>query len=336
MSSETAFVTTGAATKEEPNEAGDDAKADEKGLANAPMTGALIATNIGVFVAQVFLAGSPRFALGAGPGDDANVWTNVLRWLGANHSTFTIADNRLETLVTSCFLHGSALHLAFNMVVLYQVGPFLERAVGRARFLPLYLGAGICASAVSAISGRFLGATLSVGASGNICGLIGAVLVLGARTQGWRGPLARQMAIWLAILFLLGFARNMQNQNVQQIGLVHVNIDNAAHLGGTIGGIVIAATWERGRKYGARAQNIIVAACVALVAISGITVYVRDRTDPYLFMDVEQRYNAAVSAINAGRCEKAQNAIRRARQMDPANNHLRAHAEQIDRECAKP
>jgi rhomboid protease GluP len=317
-------VTTEAATTERT----DEDRANERGLANAPMTGALIATNIGVFVAQVFLAGSPRFALGAGAGHDANVWSDVLRWLGANHSTFTIADNRLETLVTSSFLHGSALHLAFNMVVLYQVGPFLERAAGRVRFLPLYLGAGIAANAVSAIAGRFIGATFSFGASGNICGLIGAVLVVGARTQGWRGPLARQMAIWLAILFLLGLARNMQGGLVQ--------IDNAAHLGGTVGGIVIASAWQRGREYSARVQNAVVAACVALVAISGITVYVRDRTDPYLFMDVEERYNAAVSALGAGRCEKAQNAIKRARQMDPENNHLRAHAEQIERECAKP
>jgi rhomboid protease GluP len=326
MNEGTMTVATEAATSE--TESAGDAKAGERGLANAPMTGALIATNIGVFVAQVFLAGSPRFALGGSAGHDANVWSAVLRWLGANHSTFTIADNRLETLVTSCFLHGSALHLAFNMVVLYQVGPFLERAAGRGRFLPLYLGAGIAASAVSAIAGRFFGATLSVGASGNICGLIGAVLVLGARTQGWKGPLARQMATWLAILFLLGFARNMQGGLVQ--------IDNAAHLGGTIGGVVIAATWQRGYEYGQRAQNVIVAACIALVAVSGVTVYVRDRTDPYLFMDVEERYNAALAALSAGRCEKAQNAIKRARQMDPANNHLRAHAEQIERECAKP
>jgi hypothetical protein len=115
-----------------------------------------------------------------------------------------------------------------------------------------------------------------------------------------------------------------------------VQIDNAAHLGGTIGGVVIAATWQRGYEYGQRAQNVIVAACIALVAVSGVTVYVRDRTDPYLFMDVEERYNAALAALSAGRCEKAQNAIKRARQMDPANNHLRAHAEQIERECAKP
>jgi rhomboid protease GluP len=214
------------------------------------------------------------------------------------------------------------------MVVLYQVGPFLERAVGRARFLPLYIGAGIVGSAVSAIAGRFFGATLSVGASGNICGLIGAVLVLGARTQGWRGPLAKQMATWLAILFLLGFARNLQGGLVQ--------IDNAAHVGGTLGGVMIAMTWHRGSSYSKRAEKIIVGACIALVAASGVVVYVRDRSDPYLFMDVEERYDVAMSALRAGRCEKAQNAIQRARQMDPANNHLRAHAEQIERECQKP
>ena len=290
-----------------------------------PVTTALMATNIGVFVAQVFLAGHPRFAFGGGTGSDANVWSAVLRWLGANHSTFTVADNRFETLVTSCFLHGSVLHLAFNLLVLWQVGPFLERAIGRARFLPLYLGAGIVGSAFSAIAGRLFGASLSVGASGSICGLIGAILVLGARTQGWRGPLTRQMTTWLVVLFLLGFARNVQGGMVQ--------VDNAAHLGGALGGVIIAATWQRGYMYSKRAQAVIVAACVGIVFASGLTVYVRDRTDPYLFMDVEERYTAAVEALSAGRCEKAMNAIRRARQMDPANNHLKAHAEQIEREC---
>lgn len=302
--------------------------AEEKGLANAPVTGALIATNIGVFAAQVFLAGHFRFAFGGGTGRDANVWSAVLHWLGANHSTFTIADNRLETLVTSCFLHGSALHLAFNMLVLFQVGPFLERAIGRARFLPLYIGAGIVGSAFSAIAGRFFGASLSVGASGSICGLIGAILVLGVRTQGWRGPLARQMGTWLVVLFLLGFAKNVQGGMVQ--------VDNAAHLGGALGGVIIASTWRRGYVYPKRAQAVIVAACVALVVASGIVVYVRDRTDPYLFMDLDERIATARSAIEAGRCEKAMHAIARARQMDPVNNRIRALAEQIDRECQAP
>ena len=69
-------------------------------------------------------------------------------------------------------------------------------------------------------------------------GLIGAMLVLGARTQGWRGPLTRQMAGWLAFLFVLGLAKNLQGGMVQ--------VDNAAHIGGALGGVIIAATWRRG------------------------------------------------------------------------------------------
>jgi rhomboid protease GluP len=290
-----------------------------------PVTGVLLAANVAAFVAQVAIAGHPRFAFGGGSGADAPTWSTVLRWLGANHSTFTVADNRLETLVTSSFLHGSVLHLAFNMLVLWQVGPFLERAIGRARFLPLYLGAGIMGSAFSAIAGRFFGPSLSVGASGSICGLIGAILVLGARTQGWRGPLTRQMGTWLVVLFLLGFARNVQGGMVQ--------VDNAAHLGGALGGVLLAASWRRGFTYGPRAQAAIVVACTVVFVACGVTVYVRDRTDPYLFMDVDERHSTAIAAFAAGRCEKAVHAIQRARQMDPTSARLRSHAEQIERDC---
>ena len=97
-----------------------------RGLRGAPITGALLAANAGVFAAQVSLAGQMRFALGGGDPRDHALWNAILRWLGGNDSTFTIADTRLETLVTSCFLHGSILHLGFNMLVLWQVGPFLE------------------------------------------------------------------------------------------------------------------------------------------------------------------------------------------------------------------
>jgi rhomboid protease GluP len=301
---------------------------DSRGLRGAPITGALLAANTGVFAAQVSLAGHLRFALGGADARDHTLWNAILRWLGGNDSTFTIADTRLETLVTSCFLHGSVLHLGFNLLVLWQVGPFLERAVGRARFLPLYLGAGIAGSAFSAIAGRLYGASLSIGASGAICGLIGAILVLGARTQGWRGPLARQMAGWLAFLFVLGLAKNLQGGMVQ--------VDNAAHIGGAVGGVIIAATWRRGMTYSTRAQDTIVGVCVALVILSGLTVYLRNRTDPYLFMSVEERFNAATRAARSGRCDEADRAMKRAARLDPGNPSLRDRVQAIDRECLAP
>lgn len=299
-----------------------------RGLEGAPITGALLAANVGVFAAQVALAGRLRFALGGADEHDLVLWNAVLRWLGGNDSTFTIADARLETLVTSCFLHGSILHLGFNLLVLWQVGPFLERAIGRARFLPLYLVAGVTGSAFSAISGRLYGASLSIGASGAICGLIGAMLVLGARTQGWRGPLARQMAAWLAFLFVLGFARNLQGGMVQ--------VDNAAHVGGALGGVVIAAAWRRGVTYGARAQRIVVGASIAVVVAASLTVFVRNRTDPYLFMSIDDRLDTASRAARSGRCNDAERALQRARELAPGNERLRERTMEVDRACLLP
>jgi rhomboid protease GluP len=301
---------------------------DERGLRNAPITGALLAANTGVFAAQVSLAGHLRFAFGGADVHDRTLWNAILRWLGGNDSTFTIADSRVETLITSCFLHGSILHLGFNLLVLWQVGPFLERAVGRARFLPLYLGAGIMGSAFSAIAGRLFGASLSIGASGAICGLIGAMLVLGARTQGWKGPLARQMAGWLAFLFVLGLAKNLQGGMVQ--------VDNAAHVGGALGGVIIAATWRRGMVYSLKAQKIIVGVCIAIVIMSGLTVYVRNRTDPYLFMSVDERMHAAMRAARLGHCDEADRAMKRAERIDPGNPLLHERSLEIDRECLTP
>jgi rhomboid protease GluP len=305
-------------------EAGSDTD-EVRGLKDAPITGALLAANAGVFAAQVSLGGHLRFALGGADAREQRIWSAILRWLGGNDSTFTIADVRLETLVTSCFLHGSILHLGLNLLVLWQVGPFLERAVGRARLLPLYLAAGITGSVFSAIAGRLFGPSLSIGASGAVCGVGGAILVLGARTQGWRGPLARQMAGWLAALFVLGLAKNLQGGMVQ--------VDNAAHVGGALGGVIIAATWQRGVTYGARAQRLIVGTCVALVLASGLAVYVRNRTDPYLFMNVEERLDAAEHAARLGKCGEADRALSRARSLDPGSGLLRSRSLEVDRIC---
>jgi rhomboid protease GluP len=298
---------------------------EPRGIDGAPVTGALLAANAGVFAAQVSLAGNLRFALGASGDHDPVIWNGILRWLGGNDSAFTIADTRIETLVTSCFLHGSVLHLGFNLLVLWQVGPFLERAIGSARFLPLYLGAGIAGSAFSAIAGRLFGASLSIGASGAVCGLIGAMLVLGARTQGWRGPLARQMAGWLAFLFVLGLAKNLQGGMVQ--------VDNAAHIGGAVGGVIIAAAWDQAVTYTTKAQHFIVAACVGLVLFAGLAVYVRDRTDPYLFMSLDERLDAAKRAVRAGKCDEAEIALRRAERLDPGSQRVLARERDVTRQC---
>lgn len=300
-----------------------------KGFQNAPVAAALLAVNVGVFLGQLFLTGDWHYALG--------MPDRILRWLGANASRWTIADNRFETLVTSCFLHGSVLHLGINMLILWQVGPLLERAIGSARFLSLFLAAGIVASASSAIWGRFFGQTVSVGASGALCGLIAAAMVVGIRTEGWKSELTVGMGRWLALIAAVGliralFAKYAQSDQAPPIA----QIDNAAHFGGALAGALVAATWERGYTYSGRAQQAILGACIAVGLMSGLVVYVRNRTDPFLFLDVEERAYAADTALYNGNCPRARAAIRRAMQMDPANQMVRQRVDEIDRECWDP
>ncbi len=126
-------------------------------------------------------------------------------------------------MVTAAFLHsqGSFLHIAFNMYVLYILGKELEPAMGRARFLSLYL--------ISAVGGSIGVLLLSqplqyvVGASGAVFGLFGALFII----QRKRGGDVRQIVVLIAINAVLGF--------------VVPNIAWQAHLGGLVTGAACAA-----------------------------------------------------------------------------------------------
>jgi membrane associated rhomboid family serine protease len=124
-------------------------------------------------------------------------------------------------LVTAAFLHGSFLHIAFNMYVLFALGPTLERILGHGRYVTLYLlaalGGGVASYVFSDIR------TVSVGASGAIFGLMGALVVAGRRL---RYDITQ-------VLILLGI-------NVA-IGFFSPGVDWRAHLGGLVTGAVVAA-----------------------------------------------------------------------------------------------
>lgn len=124
-------------------------------------------------------------------------------------------------LITAAFLHGGLLHLAFNMYVLYLLGPALERALGHIRFAAVYLVAALGGSVASYVFSP--ANTLSVGASGAIFGLMAAFLVVGNR---YRNDVS-QIAVLLAV-------------NVG-IGFIVPGIDWRAHLGGAVAGAAVAA-----------------------------------------------------------------------------------------------
>ncbi|MGA8766197.1 MAG: rhomboid family intramembrane serine protease [Candidatus Acidiferrales bacterium] len=124
-------------------------------------------------------------------------------------------------LVAAVFLHGSLLHIFFNMWVLMDIGPQIEELYGSARYLFIYVVAGIGGYVVSSAFWHF-----SVGGSGALLGLIGVLLAMtvGRRTAGMQ-MLRGQLIRWLIYIGIWG--------------LLFPGIDNWAHAGGLATGFIL-------------------------------------------------------------------------------------------------
>ncbi|MBX9396508.1 rhomboid family intramembrane serine protease [Streptomyces sp. TRM72054] len=131
-----------------------------------------------------------------------------------------VAGGEWYRLVTSMFTHEAIWHIAFNMLALWWLGGPLEAALGRARFLALYLISGLAGSALAYLLAPPTTATL--GASGAIFGLFGATAVLVRRLNYDMRPVIALLVINLIFTFNPGF-----------------NISWQAHIGGLVGGLVI-------------------------------------------------------------------------------------------------
>ena len=132
-----------------------------------------------------------------------------------------VADGDWYRLVTAMFLHASILHIAFNMFALYWLGTVVEEAIGTVRFLLVYFVSGLAGSAGALVLSPD---QFTVGASGAIWGIMGALLVLEYMTTGsFAGQAAGLILIDLVITFSIP------------------NISVGGHLGGLVGGI--AATY---------------------------------------------------------------------------------------------
>ena len=288
-------------------------------LRAAPVTRVIIALNVAVFVAQIALAGTTS-ALGHIPIREQLAF-------GANYAIATLNEHRVETLVTACFLHAGAIHIAFNMIALWQAGPLVERAVGSARMAPMYLVSGIVSSLVSALSMWILGEDrFSVGASGAISGVIAAAMVVGWRVQGWRGPLTQAMARWLGFVVVFGLLAKLGGGN----------IDNAAHVGGAACGALIAAMWQRGKVYSQAATRGILGACALVIALAGGMVFVRDQRDPYVMLLAGERLVVAKRALSVGRCGDAHRALTAIERLYPRDPEVLEVRGEFDAMCGRP
>jgi membrane associated rhomboid family serine protease len=152
-----------------------------------------------------------------------------LAGLGANRSwAYMRTTGEYWRLLTSMFLHGGILHLAMNLFALYQLGRLYEMMFGSRRFTFIYFITGIAASLTSMMRMPLMGS--SVGASGAIFGILGAFVFSIRRSPRYRNDRAARGLVTQCVFWILA--------NIA-IGLQVAQIDNAAHIGGLVAGLLL-------------------------------------------------------------------------------------------------
>lgn len=165
-----------------------------------------------------------------------------------------VAAGQYYRLITAAFLHAGVLHIALNMFALAQLGPMLESALGRVRFLTLYLLSALGGSTLSFLVSDQ--GTVGVGASGAIFGLFGAFYVVARRTGAETRSILTLLVINLVITFTVPI------------------IDWRAHVGGLVTGAIIAAAFAYAPK-GERRTAIQAGTCVAVAVVLALLVLLR-------------------------------------------------------------
>jgi len=155
---------------------------------------------------------------------------------------YVIENKEYYRILTSLFMHSGIEHLLNNMIVLLFVGANLERVTGKLKYLLLYFGTGIIADISSIVynmvkdkQGNEIKAVYSIGASGAIFGIVGAMIYIIIVNKGRLEGISSRQIILFAIFGLYG-------------GIINVGIDNAAHIGGILSGVLLAILLYRRPK----------------------------------------------------------------------------------------
>lgn len=153
---------------------------------------------------------------------------------GAMYVPYMINNGQMYRLFTAMWLHFGIEHLSGNMIALLLLGDNLERAVGKGKYIVIYLISGLGASMFSFVY-NFVTASYAVaaGASGAIFGVIGALFYVVAKNHG---KLENMTVVRLGILIIY----------ILYTGITIPGIDNAAHIGGLIIGILLAILFYQG------------------------------------------------------------------------------------------
>lgn len=183
---------------------------------------------------------------------------DLLAW-GANDAVRVALGGETWRLPASVFLHGGLIHLAVNMWALMNIGPLVERFYGNLGYAALYLAAGVGGAIASMATPP---ARVSVGASGAIFGVLGALLAF---------LLVHRRAVPATVLRpLRSSALGFVVFNTL-LGAVIPMIDQAAHMGGLatgfLAGLVLARPWPAKRSTRGLARSVVMSGVVAAVMI---------------------------------------------------------------------
>ncbi|MEJ2491617.1 MAG: rhomboid family intramembrane serine protease [Desulfuromonadales bacterium] len=178
---------------------------------------------------------------------------------GAQYWPLVLTEGEWWRCLTYAFTHGGLIHLAFNMMVLYQVGPMIEEEIGTVRFVILYVLTALTAT-LAGLVWQVLWVkqwVTVVGASGSLFGLIGFAITYFHRVGGPMAHTYRNfMFKWAVIAFVFGLL---------------IGADNAGHLGGAVGGALFGLVLPigvRGRRVMRPFFNGLGVLCILLTVVS--------------------------------------------------------------------
>lgn len=206
--------------------------------ATAPAVMTIIAIDVFVYVMQILVGGEVVETLALSPSlIDVGEWWRLL---------------------TPMLVHGGPLHVFLNMYILFIYGPNVEQAFGTVRFVLLFLISGFLGSAFSY---AFPPDVPSVGASGAIFGVVGILVVYLYRRRGtsFMAQYLRGMGFFIVANLVFGF--------------IFPGIDNFAHIGGLVGGVLLGLGFDRGESGEARSPLALqVLTAVAVTALGAALV----------------------------------------------------------------
>jgi membrane associated rhomboid family serine protease len=213
-------------------------------------TNAVTAACIALYVASLVV--DPRGVLTPrGLFDIFSPTGSALETLGMTGSV-AWAEGRWWTLLTAIYLHGGVLHILFNVLWIRQLGPAVEELYGPARLVVIFTASGAAGFVVS----NSIGVAFTIGASGAIFGLLGAIVAFGRKRGGVFGQMVlRQYGQWALVLFVFGFFMP--------------GVNNWAHAGGFAGGFASGLVLSLAEHRTETALDKLLAAAAVALTVAG-------------------------------------------------------------------